>query len=92
MSERGEDTSGLKILMPDLEGWAIVRYRESVFPYDVIYAEHIKGCNTSFDGRSANWCWEWGDSRPGEVESCWMCKRPVPESVVGLVRLMNWEK
>ncbi len=85
--------SELKVLIADVDGWAVVRFREgNEACADIIYAEHLDECTTPFDGEVANWCWEWDDSRLGCTATCWMCKRPVPESVVGIVRMMNWEK
>ena len=85
--------SELKTLIADVDGWAIVRYSEgNEACADIVYGEHLDGCRHPFDGETANWCWDWSDGLPGKIDSCWMCKSPVPESVVGIVRMMNWEK
>ena len=86
-----DDPASLKILMPDVDGWAIVKYDngKATGP-DVIYGEHIEGCLSKFDGEEAGWCWEYTDTDPDRVDSCWRCERPVPESVIGLVLMMNW--
>ena len=81
----------LEILIPDIEGWAIVKYNRGSYTDTWVYAEHVKGCITAFNGKYANWCWEVKDTRLGEANLCWQCRSPVPDSIVALVALAEWE-
>lgn len=87
-NEEEEEVEELKVLMDDIEGWAIVRWTD--YDYSVVYAEHVEGCDKPFNGEAANWCWEHGDVMPGKDNLCWMCRKLVPSSVVGLVAMANW--
>jgi hypothetical protein len=81
----------LKILVPDIQGWAIVKHQFSVTGTS-IHGEHLIGCKHAFDRLIARWCWEWSDAGVENTDRCWVCKEPVPEEIVALVAMMNWEK
>ena len=88
----------LEVMIPDIEGWAIVKYtgilnKDTCNEYTKVevYAEHIDGCREEWDRVSALWCWQAEDGELGLGNLCWQCKEPVPDSVVGLVALAEWE-
>ncbi|KKN92329.1 hypothetical protein LCGC14_0208200 [marine sediment metagenome] len=86
--------SAREILVPDIKGWAVVKYHHSGDDDDnaTIYGEHIVGCGFRFDGEEAHWCWEWQDAEPNKEDRCWECQKPVPKEIVGLVAMMNWKE
>ncbi len=74
-----------------INDWAICRVREndedSVNGGGHIFADHIKGCSKSYTIGVNNWCYEWMDN----PRHCWLCEIPVPEEVIGLVLLSNFD-
>jgi hypothetical protein len=66
------------------EGWAIARYTDHMLRgYPGVHAHHI-GCNV---GTVATLHWErW------ERQICSNCGVPVPEGIVALVLLHDWDK
>ncbi len=84
--------STIEILVPDIEGWAVVKYHHSGDDDATIYGEHIVGCGFRLDEEEVRWCWEWQDAGPNKEDRCWQCHKPVPEEIVGLVAMMNWKE
>ena len=80
----------LEIMIPDIEGWAIVKYVGGNSGAVEVYAEHINGCVEEWNEDAATWCWQAEDAMLGYDNLCWQCKNRVPDSIVGLVAMAEW--
>jgi len=85
-----------KLIDVDDTGWSICRVLHG--PFDqaraIVYAEH-DACGRNDGSRTielikdeASWSWEYNDDH----RVCWVCKKPVPDKVVGLVLLYNFDR
>lgn len=86
--------NNLEILIPDIEGWAIVKYHLNNDNDNEVCAEHVEGCEDGggFNGGIARWCWLYTDTCNSKgINTCYVCEQPVPDSVVALVALAEWE-
>ncbi len=82
-----------KEILVDLGDWAIVRFSFEEGD-SVVYGEHRIGCKVRDNEIEANLgvnsyaSWEYEYSDP---PFCWRCAAPVPEAVIGLVKLSNFD-
>ena len=89
-----------KLIDVDDTGWSICRAHATArgepqhHTQVYVYAEH-EACSHDDGSRTielnkdeASWSWEYND----EHKQCWVCKKPVPDRVVGLVLLYNFDR
>ena len=61
-----------------------------------VYAEHFRDCKVDEgnDPDQPSWSWEFDDEPNFKTgcEECWKCGGVVPEKVVALVALYNWDR
>ena len=84
-----------------LDNWSVCRFNYDEEEPD-IYAEHHNGCDVDVTEDKTYWCWEFDDvSICGRkdtpeceiiTERCWCCESKVPEEIVGLVMLHNYNR
>ena len=92
MITKDEFDNTLEVLVP-LGDWAICRWTDTLGP--IIYGEHIEGCHPSIkeSGKLCHYSWEYTDvNSKGDTLPCWKCDCKVPDEVIGLVLMYNWEK
>jgi hypothetical protein len=84
----------LQILIPDIKGWALVKVTDG--GSEILSGEHVKGCSSNqgdreWDPANPGWGWEYFDVEAGLPDTCWQCGKVVPEEIVGIVAMLNWE-
>jgi len=85
----------VKRTLVEFESWSVCESdddKDSGVIGTEVYAEHTAGCREDTDPDEPSWGWEFDDPTENGKDVCWKCKCAVPEEVVSLVQLHNWDR